>query len=129
MQLQQEINALGLSAAQPDLPFREARWACLATIWAPFRNAARACAGGYFLPDMAVGLYDWALIVDHQKKTVSLLSHRDAARLAWLEAQQPAPAETFTLTSGWRSNMSEQEYARKIRPRSGLSAKRRLLSG
>ncbi|MRE31990.1 aminodeoxychorismate synthase component I, partial [Escherichia coli] len=49
------------------------------------------------LPDMAVGLYDWALIVDHQKKRVSLLSHDDVqARLAWLEAQQPAPAEAFT---------------------------------
>jgi para-aminobenzoate synthetase component 1 len=34
MQLQQAINALGLSAApNPDLPFRAARWACLATIW------------------------------------------------------------------------------------------------
>ncbi len=29
------------------------------------------------LPDMAVGIYDWALIVDHQRHTVSLLSHND----------------------------------------------------
>ncbi len=36
------------------------------------------------------------------------------ARLAWLEAQQPAPAQTFTLTSGWRSNMSAAEYAEKF---------------
>jgi para-aminobenzoate synthetase component 1 len=64
---------------------------------------------------MAVGLYDWALIVDHQKKTVSLLSHHDVqARLAWLEAQQAAPAQTFTLTSGWCSNMSAAEYAEKF---------------
>jgi len=47
---------------------------------------------------MAVGLYDWALIVDHQKKTVSLLSHRDVqARLDWLEAQQ-----IMTCRRGWR---------------------------
>jgi para-aminobenzoate synthetase component 1 len=26
---------------------------------------------------MAVGIYDWALIVDHQLQTVSLLSHTD----------------------------------------------------
>ena len=49
------------------------------------------------------------------KKTVSLLSHSDVqARLAWLEAQQPAPAQTFRLTSGWRSNMSGTEYAEKF---------------
>jgi para-aminobenzoate synthetase component 1 len=46
---------------------------------------------------MAVGIYDWALIVDHQRREVSLLSYDDPqARLAWLEAQtapslQPLP--------------------------------------
>jgi para-aminobenzoate synthetase component 1 len=49
------------------------------------------------------------------RKNGFTLSHRDVhARLAWLEAQQPAPAETFTLTSKWRSNMTEQEYADKF---------------
>jgi para-aminobenzoate synthetase component 1 len=39
---------------------------------------------------MAVGIYDWALIVDHQRQQVSLLSYDDpAARLQWLEAQTP----------------------------------------
>ena len=36
------------------------------------------------------------------------------ARLARLEAQQPAPVEAFTLTSGWRSNMTAPEYAEKF---------------
>lgn len=36
------------------------------------------------------------------------------ARLARLEAQQPAPAQMFRLTSGWRSNMSETEYDEKF---------------
>lgn len=41
------------------------------------------------LPDMAVGIYDWALVIDHQRQTVSLLSHNDVnARRAWLENQQ-----------------------------------------
>lgn len=41
---------------------------------------------------MAVGLYDWALIVDHRKQTVSLLSHRDVqARLARLRRNGPPP--------------------------------------
>lgn len=67
------------------------------------------------LPDMAVGLYDWALIVDHHKQVVSLLSHSDVdARLAWLEAQQPAAAPDFRLTSDWRSNMTPEAYAEKF---------------
>lgn len=52
------------------------------------------------LPDMAVGIYDWALIVDHQRQTVSLLSHDDVnARLARLENQQITPQGDFALTS------------------------------
>lgn len=68
------------------------------------------------LPDMAVGIYDWALIVDHQRREVSLFSYDDPqARLAWLEAQAEPVAETFTLTSAWRSNMSREEYGEKFR--------------
>lgn len=68
------------------------------------------------LPDMAVGIYDWALIVDHQRQQVSLLSYDDPQqRLQWLEAQTSAPGETFTLTSAWQSNMSRQQYGEKFR--------------
>ena len=43
-------------------------------------------AADILLPDMAVGIYDWALIVDHQRQQVSLLSYNDPQeRLAWLE--------------------------------------------
>ena len=49
---------------------------------------------------MAVGIYDWALIVDHQRQQISLLSYDDPQqRLQWLEAQTPTPGETFALTS------------------------------
>lgn len=68
------------------------------------------------LPDMAVGIYDWALIVDNQRQEVSLLSYDDPqARLAWLEAQHSAPVEPFRLTSEWLSNMSREEYGAKFR--------------
>ncbi|QLU99920.1 aminodeoxychorismate synthase component 1 [Escherichia marmotae] len=68
------------------------------------------------LPDMAVGIYDWALIVDHQHRVVSLLSHNDVnARLAWLENQQITPQGDFTLTSAWQSNMSREQYGEKFR--------------
>lgn len=117
VQLQHDINALGLSATpNPDLPFQGGALGLFGyDLGRRFETLPEHAQADISLPDMAVGLYDWALIVDHQKKTVSLLSHRDVqARLAWLEAQQPAPAETFTLTSGWCSNMSAAEYGEKF---------------
>lgn len=42
-QLQQAINALGLSATpNPDLPFQGARWGCLATIWVAVSKRCRS---------------------------------------------------------------------------------------
>ena len=68
------------------------------------------------LPDMAIGIYDWALIVDHQRQVVTLLSYGDVeARLAWLQQQVAPPSSPFTLTSAWRSNMSRQQYGEKFR--------------
>lgn len=66
--------------------------------------------------DMAVGIYRWALIVDHLRQRVTLLSHDDPReRLAWLEAQRPAPAAPFSLTTPWRSNMSREGYGERYR--------------
>lgn len=68
------------------------------------------------LPDMAVGIYDWALIVDHQLQRVSLLSHADVqARCRWLENQQIPVREPFSLTSSWQSNMTRAQYGEKFR--------------
>lgn len=65
---------------------------------------------------MAVGIYDWALIVDHQRQQISLLSYDDPQqRLQWLEAQTPTPGETFALSSARQSNMSRQQYGEKFR--------------
>lgn len=68
------------------------------------------------LADMAVGIYDWALIVDHHLQRVTLLSHRcPQARLVWLESQQASPSRAFRLTRGWRANMTRQQYGEKFR--------------
>ena len=63
------------------------------------------------LPDMAVGIYDWAAIADHQLQTLTLLSYGDVEqRWRWL-TRQTAPAERpFALLSGWRANMSRRQY-------------------
>ncbi|MDU2481521.1 MAG: aminodeoxychorismate synthase component I, partial [Klebsiella sp.] len=68
------------------------------------------------LPDMAVGIYDWALIVDHQRQQISLLSYDDPQqRLQWLQAQSRPAMKPFALTSAWQSNMSRQQYGEKFR--------------
>ena len=102
MRLQNEIHALGLSATpDPDLPFQGGALGLFGyDLGRRFEKLPEHAQADISLPDMAVGLYDWALIVDHRKQTVSLLSHRDVqARLAWLEAQRPAAPEHFMLTS------------------------------
>ncbi len=128
---------MGLSATprpNPDLPFQGGALGLFGyDLGRRFETLPEHAQADIPLPDMAVGLYDWALIVDHQKKTVSLLSHRDVqARLAVAAGASGLPRSRRTLyrlTSGWRSNMSAAEICRKIRARSGVSAKRRLLPG
>ena len=117
VQLQQAINALGLSAApNPDLPFQGGALGLFGyDLGRRFETLPDLAEDDIPLPDMAVGLYDWALIVDHHRQVVSLLSHADVnARLAWLDAQEPATSVDFQLTSGWRANMTEKEYAEKF---------------
>ncbi len=66
---------------------------------------------------MAVGIYDWALIVDHQRQQISLLSYDDPQqRLQWLEAQTPTPGETFALTSAPAVKYEPPAVRRKISP-------------
>lgn len=93
-----------------------ARWGCSATIWGAASKAGLPHADADIaLPDMAVGIYDWALIVDHQQREVSLLSYDDPhARLRWKTAQAAPAAAPFSLTSAWRSNMSREQYGEKF---------------
>lgn len=117
VQLQQAINALGLSATpNPDLPFQGGALGLFGyDLGRRFETLPDLAQDDIPLPDMAVGLYDWALIVDHHRQMVSLLSHADVnARLAWLDAQEPVTSVDFQLTSDWRANMTEKEYAEKF---------------
>ncbi|MCC8367370.1 aminodeoxychorismate synthase component 1 [Xenorhabdus sp. PB61.4] len=66
-------------------------------------------------PDMAIGIYDWCLIIDHHQQKATLLSYHDIdTRLAWLETHTQHRETNFALTSAWQSNMSEQQYHEKI---------------
>ncbi|AEW74168.1 Para-aminobenzoate synthase component 1 [Enterobacter ludwigii] len=115
--LQQALDALGLTVPQnPDLPFQGGALGLFGyDLGRRFETLPETAQDDIPLPDMAVGLYDWAIIVDHHKQAVSLLSHQDvSARLAWLEAQVPVATADFHLTSAWRANMTAREYAAKF---------------
>lgn len=115
--LQQALDTLGLTVPQnPDLPFQGGALGLFGyDLGRRFETLPETAQDDIPLPDMAVGLYDWAIIVDHHKQAVSLLSHQDvSARLAWLEAQVPVATADFHLTSAWRANMTAREYAAKF---------------
>lgn len=76
------------------------------------------------LPDMAVGLYDWALVVDHRlRRSVLVGQGRDplTERRWWSLLQQfrrparRAAARPFRVTGPVRSNLSRDEYARAFK--------------
>lgn len=68
-------------------------------------------------PDMAVGLYEWAVIVDHQLKTACIVGSNIDEHHDWLMQQMAQSHLThppFGLTTPWKSNMSEASYATKF---------------
>ncbi|CRK85785.1 Aminodeoxychorismate synthase component 1 [Candidatus Providencia siddallii] len=66
-------------------------------------------------PDMAIGIYLWALTVDHNNKIVILTSYDDANdRLKWLHTQKIPHKNKFKLNTTWKSNMSKKQYKQKI---------------
>ena len=70
------------------------------------------------IPDMAVGIYDWALLRDVATDQWQLVHWGDeaglAGRLQWLEAQQATATEPFALQGRWQSNMSRAQYGDKF---------------
>ena len=69
-------------------------------------------------PDMAVGIYDWAILIDHQKQEACLVSQLRAAEtarrlpeiLARLQGEQRKYKNDFRVCSEVRANFSRSEY-------------------
>ncbi|MGP4123043.1 MAG: aminodeoxychorismate synthase component 1 [Sodalis sp. (in: enterobacteria)] len=68
------------------------------------------------LPQMAIGIYRWAVIADHHRHTVTLVSHDDPAPLLAKLSAAPAPISMpFHLLGPWQANMTRAEYGEKFR--------------
>lgn len=72
------------------------------------------------MPEMAIGLYDWALVIDHHEQRCWLVSYanREQTRDQWsvlvkqFSEVHPSEAGKFAATSTILSNMDEETYAR-----------------
>ncbi|WP_255984622.1 aminodeoxychorismate synthase component I [Vibrio campbellii] len=65
-------------------------------------------------PDMAVGLYEWALVIDHKLKEACMVGHNIEQAWQWLNSQSPADVEDFKLIGDWQSNMTQASYASRF---------------
>lgn len=81
---------------------------------APSHPAANDIA----LPDIALGFYQHAIIVDHLVRKAYALGPTGQLTVAWVaqfwRPQVALGVRNFSLSGAWRSNMDEAQYLRKI---------------
>lgn len=65
-------------------------------------------------PDMAVGLYEWAVVVDHQLKKACLVGQNIEQAWQWLNEQKTEQTVAFALSGAWQSNMTKESYATRF---------------
>lgn len=117
--LERTLKQSGLAAQEhPDFPFQGGALGLFGyDLGRRFEQLPCLAQQDLKTPDMAVGIYNWALIADHQRQALTLVAHGEGeARLNWLNALRPAgQAVPFQLTSPWQSNMTRAEYGEKFR--------------
>ncbi|USD33605.1 aminodeoxychorismate synthase component I [Vibrio sp. SCSIO 43145] len=61
-------------------------------------------------PDMAVGVYEWAVVIDHKDKQAFVVGENIERHYDWLLSQSSKQSPPFALISPWQSNMTKQGY-------------------
>lgn len=73
-------------------------------------------AGDITLPAAVIGLYNWSIILDHQKRVTYLVSqdhpeHPALAAITQLISRPAPPPEQFSLTENFLPNLTKSQYA------------------
>lgn len=74
----------------------------------------------YLLPEMSVGMYLWALVVDHHKETATLVAHPtvEIDLLKHIErrltANEQCPPSSFALKAPFKANINREKYHDKL---------------
>ncbi len=117
--LQQQLDKFAPAMpAHPDLPFQGGALGLFGyDLGRRVEKLPELAAHDIALPDMAIGLYDWALIADHSRQKLTLVSLGDAEqRLHWLHQQTTDEnLVPFKLTVPWQADMSREQYGEKFR--------------
>ena len=85
-----------------------------------FERLPSQCQADIQLADMAIGIYDWAWVLDNQRQLASLVVLGDETawqrRYDWFMHQQAQPLSTtpLRLTAPWLSNMDEAGYRQRF---------------
>jgi para-aminobenzoate synthetase component 1 len=105
----------------PDLPFTGGAIGCLSyDLGRRFENLPRPAGPDLGFPDMLVGIYDWACVVDHLSQSTFLVSGgRDAGtRERWpdllrlVDESVARPRPVFEVVSGVRADFDRPGYGR-----------------
>ncbi len=115
--LQEALQTLPeVAASHPDLPFTGGALGLFGyDLGRRFEQLPETAVCELHTADMAVGIYDWAMIADHHKQRLTLVSLSDSnQRLAWLNAQQRHRPPAFRLISEWQSNLSYEQYQQRF---------------
>jgi para-aminobenzoate synthetase component 1 len=83
-----------------------------------FENLPNKNADEYSTPDMAVGIYSWSVIKDNTNQQFYLCYLDQYAHPTIKDIQQLVDVEnlphSFSLTSQWKANMSQEQYTQKL---------------
>jgi len=117
--VQQQVDSLGLHPeARDDLPFLGGALGLFGyDLGRRIEVLPSHAHADLAMADMAIGIYTWAVIADHQRKRLTLVSYSDPGPLLKrLMAVAPlAECQPFHLTHPWQANMSRGEYGEKFR--------------
>ncbi|URQ62584.1 aminodeoxychorismate synthase component 1 [Pantoea alhagi] len=112
----EQASLLSAVAPRDDLPFQGGALGLFGyDLGRRFERLPQQAIADIATPDMATGIYNWALIADHQQQTLTLVDHQPAdARLRWLNSLPPPIAAPFRLTRRWQSNMTPEGYRERF---------------